>query len=427
MGKMDVVVKGNCYYQGRLGRLSIGVEGGRIARIARDLDGETEYDFGNKLVLPAAIDSHVHMREPGATHKEDFSTGSLAAVHGGVTCVLDMPNTTPPTVKPDTLTEKSRIAASKSHVDFGLFAGVQSSVDIEGLAPLAVGFKLYMAGTTGDMLVSSLESVTKELRAIAQSHKVLAVHAEDEGLRRKDSEANLEDHLRNRRNDCEASAVRRLRGLRVEGLRMHVCHVSAMESLPILSGAPMLTTEVTPHHLLMDKDSKLGTFAKVNPPLRRREDRQALFKALKEGNFDTVASDHAPHTIEEKEEDFDFAPCGVPGVETMMPVMLQLVREKHIALHTLVSRLCERPGELFGIPKGRIEVGYDADLVVADMMAGTEIRADRLHSKCGWTPYEGMSAVFPKAVFLRGEVMTEDGSLVGEPAGRDVVGRTAPE
>jgi dihydroorotase len=186
-----------------------------------------------------------------------------------------------------------------------------------------------------------------------------------------------------------------------------------------------MTTEVTPHHLLLDKDSKLGAFAKVNPPLRKRGDRQALFKALKEGRFDTMASDHAPHTIEEKEEDFDYAPSGMPGVETMVPIMLQLVRERHLALSSLVSRLCERPGELFGIPKGRIGRGYDADLMIVDLTASTDIKADRLHSKCAWTPYDGLSAIFPKAVFLRGEIMTEDGSQVGEPAGRDVVDRAA--
>ena len=422
---MDVVVKGKCYYEGSLAQLCIGIENGRISRVATNLDGDSVYDFGSKLVLPAAIDSHVHMRDPGATHKEDFATGTLAALHGGVTCVLDMPNTNPPTITPDALKEKAATAASKSAADFGLFAGVQPGVDIERLASGAVGFKLYMASTTGDLLVPSLESVEAELRAVAASGKVLAVHAEDECLRQKNPESSLEDHLRNRRNDCETSAVRKLRELRVEGLRTHVCHISAMDTLPLLRSDGRMTTEVTPHHLLLDKDSKLGAFAKVNPPLRKRGDRQALFKALKEGRFDTMASDHAPHTVEEKEEDFDYAPSGMPGVETMVPIMLQLVRERHLALSSLVSRLCERPGELFGIPKGRIGRGYDADLMIVDLTASTDIKADRLHSKCAWTPYDGLSAIFPKAVFLRGKVMTEDGSQVGEPAGRDVVDRAA--
>jgi dihydroorotase len=168
-------------------------------------------------------------------------------------------------------------------------------------------------------------------------------------------------------------------------------------------------------------DSKLECFGKVNPPLRRRDDRQALFNAFKKGSIDIVASDHAPHTIEEKEEDFDYAPSGLPGVETMVPLMLQLVRDKHIPLSRFVTGLCAGPADIFGLNKGRLEPHRDADIMVVDLMDSKDIRADRLYSKCAWTPYEGMAGIFPKAVFLRGEIMMEDGSQVGERAGREVV------
>ena len=422
---MEVVVRGNCYIDGKLVECSIGVRDGKIAEIGNDLDGDDYFDFGSKLIIPGAVDAHVHMREPGSTHKEDFATGSMAALHGGVTCFLDMPNTRPPTMSLSDLRDKAALAASKSYADYGLFAGVGQGIDVEGLAQGAVGFKLYMASTTGDLLVTSLESVADEIRRIAATGKALAVHAEDEALRRREPESSLAHHLRNRRNECETSAIRKLRGLGVKGLKVHVCHVSAKESVQMVSNVSGLSSEVTPHHLLMDVDSRLGAFAKVNPPLRRREDRQALFQALKSGVFDMISSDHAPHTVEEKEEDFDFAPCGMPGVETSLPMMMQLVREKHVALKTLVRCLCERPAEVYGLNKGRIRVGSDADLAVFDMMAGTEIKADRLHYKCAWTPFEGASAVFPKAVFLRGEIMIEDGSFIGERRGRDVIeGRT---
>ena len=422
---MEVVVRGNCYIDGKLVECSIGVRDGKIAEIGNDLDGDDYFDFGSKLIIPGAVDAHVHMREPGSTHKEDFATGSMAALHGGVTCFLDMPNTRPPTMSLSDLRDKAALAASKSYADYGLFAGVGQGIDVEGLAQGAVGFKLYMASTTGDLLVTSLESVADEIRRIAATGKALAGHAEDEALRRREPESSLAHHLRNRRNECETSAIRKLRGLGVKGLKVHVCHVSAKESVQMVSNVSGLSSEVTPHHLLMDVNSRLGAFAKVNPPLRRREDRQALFQALKSGVFDMISSDHAPHTVEEKEEDFDFAPCGMPGVETSLPMMMQLVREKHIALKTLVRCLCERPAEVYGLNKGRIRVGSDADLAVFDMMAGTEIKADRLHYKCAWTPFEGASAVFPKAVFLRGEIMIEDGSFIGERRGRDVIeGRT---
>jgi dihydroorotase len=172
----------------------------------------------------------------------------------------------------------------------------------------------------------------------------------------------------------------------------------------------------------MDMSSRMGARAKVNPPLRKREDRQALFQALKSGEFDIIASDHAPHTIEEKEEEFDYAPTGMPGVETLAPLMLQLVKERHLDLWSTVKRLCQSPGEIFGVNKGRIAVGYDADLMAVDMTGTTSIDVETLHSKCGWTAFEGMHAIFPKTVFLRGQLMVEDGGLVGERSGRDAVG-----
>src|SRR3989339_1084597 len=309
MRSMELVVEGECYISGRFERACIGIDGGRISAIARNLEGDRRIDFGSRKILPAAIDSHVHFREPGMTHKEDFGTGSLAALHGGVSCVLDMPNTVPPTTTMSALDEKTEAAASKSLVDFGLFAAVRPGVDIAGLAPRVAGFKLYMAGTTRDLLVPSLASVEREIAEVARSRKVLAVHAEDESLRRKDLASNLSDHLRNRGNDCEASAIRKV-ARAGEACRLHICHVSSKDSLSLALGQPNMTAEVTPHHVLLDRDRPLGTYGKVNPPLRTRADRQALFLAFKQGRFDTMASDHAPHTIDEKKEDFDFAPSG---------------------------------------------------------------------------------------------------------------------
>lgn len=417
---MEVVVEGNCYVSGRIERCCIGIDDGKITAVAKVLTGDDVHDFGEKLVLPAAIDAHVHFRDPGSTRKEDFATGSLAALCGGISCVFDMPNTKPSTTSPASLRDKKRIAASKSLVDFGLFAGVRPGVDVPGLSREAIGFKLYMGSTTGDLLVPDIVPVRQEISDIGASGKVLAVHAEDEGTRTKDAERTLDDHLRNRNNSVETSAIKKI-AAEGKGCRIHICHVSARDSLPLVTGVQGLTSEVAPHHLLLDSASNLGAYAKVNPPLRRREDRQAIFQALKEGAFDMIASDHAPHTIEEKEEEFDYAPSGVPGVETMVPIIMQHVRDRHLDLSGAVRRLCERPGEIFGVPKGKIAVGYDADLMVFDMTSTTTVKADMLHSRCGWTPYEGVEAVFPKAVFLRGQLMMKDGSQVGERMGRDVV------
>jgi dihydroorotase len=418
---MEVVVEGNCFVSGRLERCSIGIEEGKIVQIAKLLDGDKVYHMGNKIVLPAAIDAHVHFRDPGFTEKEDFGTGSTAALFGGVTCVFDMPNTKPSTTTLASLRDKRRIASAKSYVDFGLFAGIKPGTDVKALAKEAVGFKLYMGSTTGDLLVPDLRTIREEISQVASSGKVLAVHAEDETMRRKETERNLEDHLRNRTNECEISAIRKVKEA-ATGCRLHICHVSARNSLPLISKVQKLTSEVTPHHLLMDMSSRMGARAKVNPPLRKREDRQGLFQALKSGEFDIVASDHAPHTIDEKGEEFDYAPTGMPGVETLAPLMLQLVKERHLDLGAAVSRLCQRPGEIFGVNKGMIQVGYDADLMAVDMTATTSIDAETLHSKCGWTAFEGMRGIFPRSVFLRGQLMMENGGLVGERSGRDAVG-----
>jgi dihydroorotase len=418
---MDVVIEGNCYISGRMERCCIGIENGRIQKVAKIIEGEKVFRFGTKIVLPAAIDAHVHFRDPGLTQNEDFGTGSTAAIHGGVTCVFDMPNTKPPTTTISALRDKKRIASSKSLVDFGLFAGVRPGVDVDALEKEAIGFKLYMASTTGELMVPSLESVKKEIAAIAAAGKVLAVHAEDESLRSKEIEKDLEDHLRNRNNECESSAIRKVK-VAAKDCKLHICHVSAKGSLPLIQGVPNLTSEITTHHLFFDISSKLGALAKVNPPLRKREDRHALFQALKEGKFDMISSDHAPHSMDEKKEEFDYAPTGMPGVETMVPLILNLVKERHLDISGAVKRLSERPGEVYGLDKGKIAPGYDADLMVVDMTQSTIIKADNLHSKCGWTAYQDMPGIFPQAVFLRGQLMVENGSQVGERMGRDVRG-----
>ena len=416
---MDVV-EGKCFVSGRFEQCCIGIENGKIVKLAKSLEGDKIRRFGNRAILPGAIDAHVHFREPGMTHKEDFGTGSLAALNGGVTCVFDMPNTVPATTTVETLREKRALASSKSLVDFGLFAGVRQGIDVGALAKEAIGFKLYMASTTAEMSVQSLADVKTELNEIASSNKILAVHAEDERLRGREPEKDLDDHLRNRNNDCEASAIKKVKEA-AKHCRLHICHVSAKDSLPLIENAKGLTSEVTPHHLLLDKDSKVGSHAKVNPPLRKREDRHALFKALQAGAFDIIGSDHAPHTIDEKSEDFEYAPSGMPGVETMVPLMLHLVEEKHLDLASVVRRVCTRPGEIFGVSKGKIAEGYDADLMVVDFSSCLMTKAEHMHSKCGWTAFEGMPAIFPKAVFVRGEMILDQGEQVGERIGRDVI------
>ncbi len=409
---MEIVIEGNAFVNGELVKCCIGVEEGRIKAIKKILKGDKHHDFGDKLLLPGGIDAHVHFRDPGLTHKEDFGTGTTAAAFGGVTCALDMPNTIPPTTSLTALKEKARVAGNKAFVDFGLYAGVTQNSNIEELSEVAIAFKIYLATTTGDLLFNDYETLPKMFEQISGTKKTVCVHCEDGSLMDKAVKPDtLKEHLKSRPNRCEASAIEKVIS-RLDTAKVHICHVSTAEGVRLVEDANV-TSEVTPHHLFFNSDAKLGSLGKVNPPLRERRDSEALWGALSRGTIDIMASDHAPHTLEEKEI-FSEAPSGVPGVETMLPLMLWRVKHHKFDLVRLVNAASERPGEIFEVNKGKIEVGYDADIIMVDMREESEIEGKNLHSKCGWTPYEGLLAVFPKFTFVRGEVVIEDWELTGE-------------
>jgi dihydroorotase len=414
---MELVVEGRAYVKGRMSNWCIGIEDGRIAAVAKNLKGEERIDCRHMMVLPAAIDPHVHFRDPGLTHKEDFSTGTLAAAFGGVGCVLDMPNTVPPSTGLRDLMEKKEAIAKKAWIDHGLFAGCVPGGKLEAMAPHVVGFKLFLGSSTGKLLVTEDRDLSKIGAAVERTGKVLSVHAEEDALIGREAERDLQDHLRNRPSRAEVAAIGRLAGLKC---RVNVCHLSSAEGLQAAVATPF-TMEVAAHHLLLDRSDQHGALAKVNPPLRTREDRAALLQAFIAGRIDMLGSDHAPHTIEEKSQEFDVAPSGMPGVETQVPIMLAMVKKGMVPLEVLVSSMSERPAEVFSLNKGRIQEGRDADLMIVDTRALSSVKVNRLHSKCGWTLYEGHDAIFPHATMVRGHMVVEDGGVAGERVGRDVV------
>jgi dihydroorotase len=421
---MDLVVEGRAWYKGKLQQVCIGVEHGRIARVRKNLKGERRLDFNDRIILPGAIDVHTHMREPGMTKKEDFSTGTTSAAFGGVTCVFDMPNTRPPSLTRDDIIEKKETAWKKAWVDFGLIGGISDSSNPQRIADHVVGFKVYMSSTTGSVLLSQDRDIARAMDLVRPTGKVVSVHAEDEriNLLNKIEEKGIKDHAEARPPSSEASAIERLVPLSRRN-KVNVCHVTSREGLEALAKGDF-SSEATPHHLLLDLGScsKKG-YCKVNPPLRAKEDREALFAAFASGRITMLASDHAPHTIEEKEQEFDHAPSGVPGVETSFPLMMMMVKREMLDLGVLVKAACEAPAQRFGLNKGLIEEGRDADLMVLDPREFGPVSSKKLHSKCGWTPFAGHDAIFPQAVLLRGQLLVEDGGLVGERNGRDVVAR----
>ncbi len=391
-------IEGRIYHRGELIDGAIEMEDGKIKSIKKYLPGARKL---RGIILPGASDIHVHFREPGMEHKEDFYTGTMAAAFGGVTFVMDMPNTLPPVVDEETFQEKRRRVEPKANVDFSLY--FMLTADAEKLKGVNGAFKLYMGETTA--------THASEPRGV---DAFVSVHAELDECIRKESH-NLEDHDMARPESCEAKAVRTLLGMG----RFHIAHVSSIDTVDMcrIGG---FTCEVTPHHLFLHKDMPLGTFGKVNPPLRARWMAEKLWDELINGRIDIVASDHAPHTLDEKDVEFSEAPSGIPEVETYVPIFLNLVKEGRIGLSRAVVVLMERPPELVGVRKGRIEEGYDADLIAVDFKEVKRIRERDLHYKCGWTPYENFQAVFPHTVILRGEVVVEDYEMVTDRAGRFV-------
>ena len=418
-----MVVEGNAYFEGKLKKLCIGIEDGKIVAMKKILKGDPHMDFGEGLILPAGIDIHVHFREPGFTGKEDFATGTMSAAYGGIGTVVDMPNTNPPVASPSGLMEKLKLAQRKACVDFGLYAAITPEGDLPALSRMCTGFKLYLSGSTAAHAIAISDSATLKPLVGSAAGKVVAGHCEDETLFRKIIQKNLEQYLEARPGASESAAVEKFLALGGAGSRLHVCHVSAKESVGIIRDAKNrivnksmqieLTCEATPHHMLLNSKFDLGAFGKVNPPLRSGGDQVALWNAFNDGTVDILASDHAPHTFGEKQE-FETAPSGVPGVETMLPLMLLQAQKGRIGLDRLVNAVSEKPAELFGLNKGKIAIGKDADLIAVDPRCTEKISAKRLHSKCGWTPYEKFEAMFPVMTMVRGEEIISGGEFVGK-------------
>ncbi|HDQ16077.1 MAG TPA: amidohydrolase, partial [Bacteroidetes bacterium] len=342
-------------------------------------------------------------------------SGSVSAAFGGISCVFDMPNTIPPATNLQNLNDKLDSFEKKSVVDFGLYASATNDnlEKLNNLSNKCNGFKIYLGNTTGSLLFYN-KNLKGALTEIGLTGKPVLFHAEDEEclIQNKAKETNLSDHLRFRPSICEEISIRNIMQASA-GLnyKIHICHVSSCEGLELLKNRPRnISFGITPHHSLLSTDKALVTpsFYKVNPPIRTSFDKELLFNSLKNGIADILESDHAPHTKEEKDVDFDEAPSGAPGVETMYPIFLYLAKKEQITFQRLISLLCNRPAEILNIPKGKIQVGYDADFIIADLKNECKIKSEKLHYKCEWTPFEDWPAIFPETVFIRGEKVIDD-------------------
>jgi len=415
---MDLTVEGKIFVNGFFENACLGIKDGKIKSVKKILKSDNHLNFKNKLVLPAGVDIHVHFRDPGYTYKEDITTGSLAALFGGVSCVFDMPNTKPQTVSVQTVEDKISSFNKKSYVDFGLYAGVtDNNIDsISHLAKKSNGFKAYLGSSTNSLLLSK-NNLKRVMQEVSKTGKIILFHAEDEGLLKKNKglEKGLVDHVKARPSECEESAIKSIFEVSKNiGVKAHICHLSSIEGVELIKNRPHnLSCGGTPHHSLLDFENIYGSpgFYKVNPPIRSSFDREALFNSLNKGVIDILESDHAPHTKEEKEGDFDDIPSGVPGVETLYPLFLYLAKKDKISFQRIISAVCTRPAELLGASKGSLTEGFDADFIVVDLKNITRIKSSDLHSKCGWSPFEDWPALFPESVFVRGEKLIDENEI----------------
>lgn len=436
----DLILKnGHVVTPGGIAETDIAVRDGRIADLGdfSRAPAKEFIDCKNLHVLPGVIDTQVHFREPGLTHKEDLSTGTLSAIMGGVTTVFEMPNTDPLTITAATLHDKLHRAAEKAFCDYAFFiGGCAENAHIIGeleKLPGCCGVKIFMGSSTGALLAAQDEVI---LKIFQHGSRRVALHAEDEERlksRKHIAEAshNVQDHPVWRDVECALKAVQRAVKLaRIAGRKIHLLHVTSGDEMVFLKDhKDIATIETTPQHLTLSAPEcyeRLGRLAQMNPPIRDKKHTEMLWTAVRNGTVDVLGSDHAPHTLEEKAKEYPASPSGMTGVQTMLPVMLDHVNKGNLSLERLVDLLSHGPQRIYQIAgKGRIAAGYDADFALVDLSRRETITNRRIKSRCGWTPFDGMGVTgWVQGTILRGRPVMWEGELT--EAAKSGLGRGHP-
>ena len=434
MAHYDAIFKhGTVVNQDGTHAADIGISGGRIAALG-SLSADTAdaiTDCTGLHILPGVIDTQVHFREPGLEHKEDLATGSLSAVMGGVTGVFEMPNTNPLTTTRETFADKIRRATGRMHCNFAFFIGgthenVGELPVLERL-PGCAGVKVFMGSSTGSLLVPDDEGVGAILRVISRR---ASFHSEDEYRLEERKPLRVPGDATSHPvwRDVEAAmrSTRRLVELaRKYGKRIHVLHISTADEMAFLADhKDVATVEATPHHLTLDETAyvRLGTLAQMNPPVRDKAHSAGIWAGIVNGVVDVLGSDHAPHTLEEKRKEYPASPSGMTGVQTLVPIMLDHVNAGHLSLERLVDLTSHGPARIFNISrKGRIAVGYDADLTIVDLKRRETITNEWVASKASWTPYDGVEVTgWPVGTIVNGRTVMWQGDLVSPATGKAI-------
>lgn len=416
-------------------KLDIAVANRKIAKIASSINepATKTLDLKGLHLLPGVIDSQVHFREPGLTHKEDLETGTRGAILGGVTTIFEMPNTAPSTTTQEAFADKLQRAKDRCHAHYAFFVGASAENASElaklELLPHCSGVKIFMGSSTGTLLVDNEAALESILRS---GHRRVIVHSEDEARMRERRHIAVDSqdvHMHPVWRDAESAMIstRRLIGLaRKTGRKVHVLHVSTGDEMDFLQDKKdIATVEVLPQHLTLfapDCYDRLKTYAQQNPPIRDKHHMERIWKAVLDGTVDVIGSDHAPHTREEKDRPYPQSPSGMPGVQTLVPIMLNHVNAGRLSLTHFVNLVSEGPRRVFNVQnKGRIEVGFDADFTVVDMKAQRTIENKWIASRSGWTAYDGMKVQgWPTHTILLGEVVMENDMIVAPHKGQGV-------
>lgn len=395
---------------------------------------DEEIDATGLLVMPGVIDPQVHFREPGATHKEDLATGSRACVAGGVTSFLEMPNTKPETTTREAIQDKKDRASGRSFVNYGFFIGATpENVDELVAADGACGIKIFMGSSTGDLLVNDPQDLD---RIFSQGDRLIAVHAEDEARlieRTKQFAGQTDPKIHSQVRDVTAALMATTLAVNLSekyGRRLHVLHMSTGDEADLLvergKGDGRITCEVLPQHLMLNEPEiyeRIGTYAQMNPPLRAKSHSERLWRALHEGTVDCIATDHAPHTKEEKDRGYGKAPSGMPGVETSLAVMMDAAHRGMCSVEDVVRWMTRGPADVYRIRnKGRFNVGFDGDVTLVDLKKTEKVGARGYFTKCGWSPFDGMALTgWPITTIVGGNVVFRDNEIHGEPRGSALV------
>ena len=408
----------------------VACEDGRIARLDSNISASARetIDAAGKLLLPGVIDPQVHFRDPGSEYKEDLATGSRAAVRGGVTSFLEMPNTAPPTTTQAALDEKLARAARNSVANYGFFIGATPE-NLEALNSVhpVCGIKIFMGSSTGTLLVNRAEDLE---RIFANGTRLIAVHAEDEArinARRAQFSGNTDPAVHSEIRDNETARLASALALSFSKRykrRLHILHLSTKEEVEMLRAdkPAWVTAEAIPNHLFLNKTdyARLGTLVQMNPPIRTAQDNDALWSGLHDGIIDFIATDHAPHTLEEKQRGYPNTPSGMPGVETSLPLLLTAMKAGRCTLAEIQKWMCYGPAESYRIPnKGKILEGWDADLSLVDIEHARPVRNEETFTKVRWSPWHGRELYgWPQYTIVNGDVAFDNGKIRETTRGR---------